>query len=162
MNQQEQLSAFMDGELSTAAQVTLSNTLLQDAKLQQTFGRYQKIRQSLHHESGPDATAIAARVQAALAQEPMILAPKPSLHRLRRIARPRTWGLALAATLALLAIGVIPQLLPLQPSTSPPIAQTPASPPAYLDHYLSEHHAYVGASHVAQPSVQRVSWTYVD
>ncbi len=160
MNTREQLSCFMDGELSVDDQLILSRAVLSDAVLHESWARYQYVRQSFQHEEAPDASGVAARVQQALVSEPIVFAPMVSKP-------PRTtnhrWRKAVAASVALLVIGLVPQWMSMQ-AVQPgllPVAQVASSeqqktqlPPAYLNRYLSEHHAYLGASHVTQPNVR--------
>lgn len=170
MKTAEQLSAFMDGELPLDAQIALSQAVLNDPEQQAILGRYQQVRQVLQRrDQAPDATRIAAQVQAALADEPVVLAPQTIRKPIT--ASRRIWPVALAASLVLVAvIGVTPQLTPFLSGSTTTVAQQAEipppvlvqRPPAYVNRYLSEHHAYVGASHVTQPLVQthRVAYHY--
>jgi negative regulator of sigma E activity len=162
VNQSEQLSALMDGELPVEAQVALSRKVLQDTRCQHTLVRYQKTRRLLQQDRGPDAANIAVRVQAVLTSEPAILAPKMQRKWFDKAPR-RFWGLALAATAALFAINLgshyllptVNTLVPISPLVArAPVHSAVQQQPAYLNRYLSEHHAYVGTSHVTQPSAQ--------
>ncbi len=143
MNTRERISCCMDDELSTDEDMAVSRGVLDDAALSATWARYQQIRRLLQHDNTPDASGVAAQVQQALASEPTVFAPV--VQRSRRAPR-RRWQIAFAASVVLLAIGLIPQWMSVE-------APDQASlPPAYLDRYLSEHHAYLGASHVTQPN----------
>ncbi|MEM6405679.1 MAG: sigma-E factor negative regulatory protein [Pseudomonadota bacterium] len=156
MNTCEQVSCLVDGELSADDHLALSQSVLKDAEMSAAWVRYQQVRQLLQHDMAPDASGIAAQVHQALASEPTVFAPvvkKPESVPYRR------WRLAIAASVVLLTIGLVPHWISVQ-DTQPdlvPIAQVSApeqgqSAPAYLNRYLSEHHAYLGASHVTQPN----------
>ena len=170
MKTSEQLSAFLDGELSVDDQVALSQALLRDPEQQGVLGRYQQVRQVLQQQDqAPDAIQIAAHIQAALVDEPAILAPQ-TIRKPTRVSRP-IWPVAIAATLALVAvIGFAPHIVPTLLNTPTTVAQQESSPgliqqpPAYVSRYLSEHHAYAGASHVTQPIMQtnRVAYRYAE
>lgn len=168
MQTSEQLSAFLDGELTVDAHIALSQAVLRDPEQQGILGRYQQVRQVLQRQDqAPDAIQVASHIQAALADEPALLAPQT--NRKSAITTRRRWPVALAATLVLAAvIGIAPQVTPLLLNTTTTLAQqttTPSPalvqrPPAYVNRYLSEHHAYAGASHVTQPLVQTYRVAY--
>jgi negative regulator of sigma E activity len=160
MNTREQLSCFMDGELSIDDQLMLSRAVLSDAELHESWARYQHVRQSLQHEVALDASGVAARVQQTLVSEPTVFAPMASKSQRTTYHR---WRKAFAASVALLMIGIAPLWMStqdVQPGLLPGAQvvsleqQKPQLPPAYLNRYLSEHHAYLGASHVTQPNVR--------
>ena len=171
MNPSEQLSALLDGELPTQAQVTLSQHLLRDPQQRRTLARYQQVRQLLQRrEIGPDTANIAGQVQQALTEEPTVIVPNTQQPATTKAPR-RIWRMGIAATVALIAVmGIAPQIAPLltNSTSTPNLAQqnTTTLPawvqqtPAYVNHYLSEHHAYAGASHVTQPMVQTTLVTY--
>lgn len=105
----ERLSAFVDAELSSSEQDSLSRQLATDIALRRQLGRYQRISSALRqeHENRVDAGGIADAVSRALRDEPTVLAPRRRPANLSRIAL----GAALAATVAAVAVGVAPQLL---------------------------------------------------
>lgn len=126
----EQLSAFIDGEIPAKNQADLSARLLQDPALRQTMARYRQIGDTLRRQADTpiDASDIVARIQDDLAQEPHLLAPN-NLKRSRPMPRASriAWGAGLAAVVAIVAIGVAPPLLnPHNPLTA---RQTVASAP---------------------------------
>lgn len=106
----ERLSGMLDGELSPAEQDKMAKRLAENAALRRKLGRYQRISagvQKLPDES-IDASGIAERVSAQLADEPVVLAPQKR----RPVQVPRVaLGAALAATVAAIAVGVAPGLL---------------------------------------------------
>ena len=77
--QQEKLSAFMDGELDGNA---IIDAIKQDEELQAKWQRYHVIRSAMRKEASvaPELD-ITARVAAALEDEPAIVAPKASRWR---------------------------------------------------------------------------------
>ncbi len=143
MNARERVSCCMDDELSADEHMAVSRVVLDDPELSAVWARYQRVRRLLQHDTTPDVSDVAARVQQALAAEPTVFAPVA--QRLQRAPR-RRWQMAFAASVALLAIGLVPQWMFVE---APDQALLP---PAYLNRYLSEHHAYLGASHVTQPN----------
>jgi sigma-E factor negative regulatory protein RseA len=107
--QNERMSAFVDGELSSSEQEVLSRRLENDPELRLRMGRYQQISFALRRsqEQTVDASGIAEAVSQALLDEPTVLAPRKPAQQLPRVAL----GAALAATVAAIAIGVAPSLL---------------------------------------------------
>lgn len=106
----EQLSAFLDGELPEAETTLLLKRLERDDDLKGTLSRYSLIGAVLRTDGDvPAAQHVAARVSAAIARE-------PSLDRARRPVGPPRWvrpaaGLALAASVAMATIVLLPQWL---------------------------------------------------
>ena len=106
----EQLSAFLDGELPEAETTLLLKRLERDDDLKGTLSRYSLIGAVLRTDGDvPAARHVAARVSAAIAKE-------PSLDRARRPVGPPRWvrpaaGLALAASVAMATIVLLPQWL---------------------------------------------------
>jgi len=102
-----QLSAFLDGELSPSERDALLEAMARDEELAGAWERYHLIgdamRNALPEVMGRD---ISARVHQAVAGEPVILAPR---HRRRALARP-VLGFALAASVAAVAILGVRQL----------------------------------------------------
>ena len=147
----EQVSALVDGELSIDDYLAASRAVLDDSELNATWVRYQRIRQLLQYDSAPDASGVATQVQQALVSEPTVFAPVAK--RPKRAPRHR-WRMAFAASIALLTIGLMPQWMQTE-APSPDLVSVPERvqvSPAYLNRYLSEHHDYLGASHVTQPN----------
>ncbi|WP_137166408.1 sigma-E factor negative regulatory protein [Salinimonas lutimaris] len=111
--QQEKLSAFMDGEIDSSE---ILQAIKQDEALQAKWQRYHVIRSTLRQEAtvAPQLD-ITAQVAAALNDEPTIMAPKRS--RLKRLlsgsvapfAR-QTGQLAVAASVAMAVILGVQQM----------------------------------------------------
>ena len=102
----EQLSAFLDGELPEAETTLLLKRLDRDDDLKGTLSRYSLIGAVMRSEGDvPAARHVAARVSAALADEPSFGAPAG-----RRWIRPAA-GLAVAASVALATVLLLPQWL---------------------------------------------------
>ena len=103
MNEREQISALVDGELPPAERDALVLRMERDSGLSDTWRRYQLAHAALQHEA-PSAVDLSARVMAALDDEPVILAPR-ALPQRQPLWR-QTWaraagGMALAASLTL-------------------------------------------------------------
>lgn len=109
--QHERLSAFLDDELTVAEQRQLAADLASDTDLQAQLTRYQRIGDAMRGAdelAQIDASLIARQVSVALEDEPTILTPK----RWRLPAVPRlALGGAMAAAVAMVAVGIAPQLL---------------------------------------------------
>ena len=101
-------SALLDGELDPETQQrVISKMLDSDTDEVGRFARYRLIGDVIRGESSVLATPVAHRVHQALAQEPVVLAPRPlrSARWLRPVA-----GVAVAASVAAAAISLAPQL----------------------------------------------------
>lgn len=128
----EAYSALLDGESELAEHKPLLDGLADDEAARARLARYRMIGDGLRGESPrPDALDIADRVRAQLQREPVVLAP-----RARRAAPriPRWWqpaaGLAIAASVALLAVGLVPHLVSDAPDQSPASVQVVGMPVA--------------------------------
>jgi sigma-E factor negative regulatory protein RseA len=100
----EQLSAFLDGELPEAETTLLLKRLERDDELKATLSRYSLIGAVMRSDGDvPAARHVAARVRAALAGEPSLAATGGA-----RWARPVA-GLAIAATVAMATVLLLPQ-----------------------------------------------------
>ncbi len=128
--QRQQVSALMDGELSTRQSSGLLSSLEQDTEQQALWERYHLIGNALRGDAiHADYRCIAERVHRSLAKEPTVLAPAASRHRgihrgiNRSIHRFAPFaGAALAAGTAFLAIFAVPGLF--NPTAdAPPDAQ---------------------------------------
>lgn len=122
----EQLSAFLDGELPEAETTLLLKRLERDDELRGTLSRYSLIGAVMRTDGDmPAAHHVAARVSAALAREPSLTDASP-----RRWVRPAA-GLAVAASVALATVLLLPQWLggpPQAPAASlaaVPVSQVP-------------------------------------
>lgn len=101
-NDEELLSALMDGELSAAEQARVLARLQADPSLQRRWARYHAVRASLTTGAGRMSFDFAERV--GRARETVVPAPG------RERVEPRFWlrpvaGLAIAASVALVAFG---------------------------------------------------------
>lgn len=120
----QRLSALQDDELTPAQVPPLLDALASDPELRARWERYALIGQAIRGEAiDPSARDLADRVRAALAGEPTVLCPH-RLERTRRQGARRYAGLALAASVALVAILTAPTLLrePLDPGAVGPVA----------------------------------------
>lgn len=103
----EKVSAFLDGQLpADETKRVLDDMLVSESEIDR-LGRYRLIGDAMRGEFAVDASAIVGRVHEDLADEPTVLAPRPSRPSLPRLAA----GLALAASVATVAIVVAPGLL---------------------------------------------------
>ena len=97
----EQLSMLMDDELADGAARRVLKAMGDNAQTRAAWRRYHLLRGAMRGENAPVADdGFAARVSAALAQEPTILAPR---------RRAQVWfkpvlGMALAASVSALAV----------------------------------------------------------
>lgn len=127
--QQEKLSAFMDGELDSSE---ILPSIKQDPQLQDKWRRYHVIRSGLRKEAtvAPELD-ITAQVAAALADEPTIMAPKPSMWKRLTTSgtvtpfAKHTGQLAVAASVALAVIMGVQQMNQPAPVQSPSGSATP-------------------------------------
>ncbi|MCP5155182.1 MAG: sigma-E factor negative regulatory protein [Ectothiorhodospiraceae bacterium] len=107
MNEQRRaaLSALMDGEGDDREREDALGSLLADDEGRRAWASYHLVRDAMRSQLPAHLDpALAARVAAAVAREPAVLAP-----RARRRPRAPVWGgLALAASLTALAIGLWP------------------------------------------------------
>jgi len=102
----EQLSAFLDGELPEAETTLLLKRLERDEDLKGTLSRYSLIGAVMRSDGDmPAAHHVAARVRAAIADEPSFGA-RPSSRWLRPAA-----GLAVAASVALATVLLLPRFM---------------------------------------------------
>jgi negative regulator of sigma E activity len=115
-------SALLDGELDRDAQRNaVSEILAAGADELDRFGRYRLIGDVMRGESAVLATAVTERVRAALRDEPVVLAPPA--RRKRRWSGP-LGGLAVAASVAALAVVFAPQFLTRATPEIQPVALT--------------------------------------
>ena len=105
MNKFEEISAFMDGESGLPSESVIAS-LRDDADLRSAWRRYHLVGDSLRGQlpAQVPATDLAARISSALESEPSILSPqKRSQSFTRRMLKPAA-GMAIAASVALVAI----------------------------------------------------------
>jgi sigma-E factor negative regulatory protein RseA len=120
----EQLSAFLDGELPEAETTLLLKRLERDDELKGTLSRYSLIGAVIRSDGDmPAARNVASKVRAAIADEPFFGA-RPRHRWLRPAA-----GLAVAASVALATVLLLPRWMPGQEEMAAP-ALVAATPPA--------------------------------
>jgi sigma-E factor negative regulatory protein RseA len=159
----EQVSAFVDGELPDAERELLQRRLASDDDLQGTWQRYHLIRDAMR-EDLPEfitRTADTAYIQ----DDELLSVSKPApVSTLQRLAKPAA-GFAIAASVAMLAVvGVLYNNDSLSPPSTTQIADTQPSKlpdnfvivprsgwqsakPAVVSHlngYLVDHSSYAG------------------
>jgi sigma-E factor negative regulatory protein RseA len=163
----EQLSALVDGELPGAEKEMLLTRLARDPELKRKWRTYHMISASLRNQL-PEHTDqnLAERVGGMLEQEPPILAATAAgASRWPRVFKPLA-GLAIAASVAVVAVLTMQQLRPSSTTDSTAIvASGPVSDPAggytrvdsgqrhagsptpdYLNQYLVNHNEYAASS----------------
>lgn len=128
----EAYSALLDGESELAEHKPLLDALAEDAAARAQLARYRLIGDGLRGEPiRPDALDIADRVRERLQREPVVLAPRPrpAVPRIRRWWQPAA-GVAIAASVALLAVGLVPRLVGDAPQQAPATVQVVGVPVA--------------------------------
>ncbi len=101
----EEMSALVDGELETQSASETIDVLLASDTLKVHWSRYHMVRDVLRHKAYPDAgTEVCERVRSSLADEPLHFADRPrASHRWRGMLKPFA-GVALAASVATVAV----------------------------------------------------------
>ncbi len=128
----EAFSELLDGETDAAMHKSLLDDLADDRDARARLARYRLIGDALRGEdTRVDALGMADRVRDRLQREPVVLAPHPA----RAVPRiPRWWqpaaGLAIAASVALLAVGLVPRLIGDAPDAAPASVQVVGVPVA--------------------------------
>lgn len=125
----EAYSALLDGEADPLEQKSLLDALAEDRVARERLGRYSMIGDGLRGEAVKvDALTVADAVRERLQREPVILAPQIS----RESARSRWWqpatGIAIAASVALVAVGLAPRLMTDSPEATPAAVQVVGVP----------------------------------
>jgi len=164
----ESLSAFLDGEVSAQQLGGMVDAIADDDALRQRLARYHLIGDSLRGERvSPQTLNIAAAVRARIQDEPTILAPAAVPRPARSVWLRSAAGVAIAASVATLALMVTPGLqqqpdvadqqlaagpvVPPRPAAQPSFvartdAQLPARPgvmpEARINRYLVDHNEY--------------------
>ena len=101
----EHMSALVDGELELRSAAETIDVLLQSEDLQLHWSRYHVVRDVLRHKVFPQAgNELLARVRANLAAEPAHFPPADPRPRSWRGALKPVAGLALAASVAVVAV----------------------------------------------------------
>ena len=160
----QRLSALQDGELAPAQLPGLLDALTADSELRACWERYTLIGQAIRGEAiTPEARILADRVRTTLTTEPTILCPRRPERVSRRWSRRHYTGLALAASLALVAVLTTPRFLgeAVDPALVDPVAtrlieresvplqrwnQERPELASKLDRYLVTHHATAPAT----------------
>jgi len=153
MNDQinETLSAFMDGEVGDERMI---ERLRQNDEARSAWASYHLIRDIMTQHYVAGSQTVAARVSAALQDEPTVLAPK-RWFKPKKVMRHAS-GAAIAATIAAVAILVVRQS-PEIPQDVPQIAMTPvnqqmvhltAADENKLSSYIVSHNAYSASSRI--------------
>lgn len=120
----EQLSALVDDELAPAEHALLLKRLAQDADLQDRLARYQLISDGLqNHLPGHVDAGFHRRVRLALRDEPV---PQTGTGRLTSLFKPLA-GVAVAASVAVVAVLSLQSIREEEPATVPAVAATPAA-----------------------------------
>lgn len=128
----EAFSELLDGESASSTHKSLLDALADDGVARASLARYRMIGDVLRGEDTRcDALGIADRVRDRLQREPVVLAPRPAKATPRI---PRWWqpaaGLAIAASVALLAVGLVPRLISDSPDAAPASVQVVGVPVA--------------------------------
>jgi sigma-E factor negative regulatory protein RseA len=149
----EKISVWMDGELDDEAAAQLMDTLARDREALDTWRTYHLISDALR-ESGGLSEGFTARVAAQLAKEPALPAPNRLLAPNRlKTEQPRRW-VAMAASVAAVALVGWLGFAPQQTAVVVPVAQAPrvmpdleskpalVPPPSGANDYLLAHQGF--------------------
>lgn len=100
---EEQLSAFVDGELEAKEADGLISQILDNDELRSRWANYHLVSHSIHAESTNNTIDLSQSISQALSNEPTIFAPQ---HRKRVMpaAFKQVVGMAIAATVAAVAV----------------------------------------------------------
>jgi len=124
----EHLSCLMDGEISAETGRFLVRRLGADEQLCATWARYHLVRDCLRHQDGAWAgESLADRVQQAIQGEGLPAAP----HKVRRTWLRPVAGLAVAASVALMAIVAVGPQSGTTPATGEGLVQRGEELPAF-------------------------------
>lgn len=125
----ERLSCLMDGELSPEEASRLLQSLCSDGELRSRWTAFHAVADALHSSEvgAVHSAAFCARVSAAIAREPTVLAPRASTGRppLRRYLAP---SLAVAASVAVIGFVAVPLMR--NPAPAPAVQQAAVQPVA--------------------------------
>lgn len=140
--QSEQLSAWMDGELSAHDAQHLIADLLQSKERQEQLRVWHFVGDAVrsHETAAFHSSALCGRIHQSIQSEPGLLAPnalqKIWARRHLRLVRPLGTGMAIAAAAAMVFWVALPQwrsgLVPPLPGT-PSVVQAPVSTVAHLE-----------------------------
>jgi sigma-E factor negative regulatory protein RseA len=122
----EHISALVDGELEHRSAAETIDVLLGSERMQWRWARYHVVRDVLRHKVYPHASGeLSARVRASLAAEPAHFPPAHLRTRRWRGALKPVAGLALAASVAVVAILAVRSQEPAP--DAPRVAQAPSN-----------------------------------
>ena len=154
-------SALLDGELDRDSQLrAVSEILSAGAEELERFGRYRLIGDVMRGESSVLAASVAGKVNVALRDEPVVLAPPPK--QARRWVRP-LGGLAVAASVATLAVVVAPQMFTrATPEAQPVNLAADVSPAAIAPQLLVAGPAAKTAIGSGEPAQVPTRWQALD
>lgn len=99
----EQLSAFMDGELSAPDAERLISEILDSDELRSRWATYHLLGHSLHGEKSNSTVDLSQRISRALANEPTVLSPQPVKRHIPAFFK-QVAGMAVAAMVAAAAV----------------------------------------------------------
>jgi len=99
----EQLSAFVDGELAEKEANLLIKEILDSDELRSRWANYHLVGHSIHGESTNNTVDLSKGISAALADEPTVFAPQRR-KRVIPAAFKQVAGMAIAATVAAAAV----------------------------------------------------------
>jgi sigma-E factor negative regulatory protein RseA len=153
----ENISALMDGELATRSASQTIDGLLENDALRAHWARYHVVRDVLRHKAYPDSGGeLCARMRSCLVDEPLHF-PRPRLlpRRWRETLRPVA-GVALAASVAVVAILAVRGSgdLPGQPGSAqaPPVQVAAGTPASIIPAFTS------GDSQFRPAALKRLQW----
>ena len=126
----ENMSALVDGELELRSASKTIDILLESEELKLRWSRYHVVRDVLRHKAYPDAgTQLGERVRRQLADEPLHLPLRRRLTQPWRATLKPVAGIALAASVALVAVLAVRAPQPLPDGTVAPVDQVAMSAP---------------------------------
>ena len=150
----EAVSALLDDELHGSAVDDVVDRLATDESLRYLAARYQLISASLRGEGIEQRPLdVADAVRARLAEEPTVLAPRRRRDNtnLRRTAA----GMAIAASVTVVAIGLLPRGAEVPGDASMTLAEAPTPEPAVPVMRVASEQSVVGAGQTAQVPLAR-------
>lgn len=117
----ERVSALVDGELETQSTSDTVDLVIENRELQLHWSRYHLVRDVLRHKAYPDVRSeLCERVRDCLAHEPLHFPPRQRFSERWHAALKPAAGMALAASVALVAILAVRGLdeVPERPATA--------------------------------------------
>lgn len=146
----EHLSSLMDGEVSREAGLFLTRRLSSDGEMCETWERYHLIRDCIRQPGSKQAVmGLSVRLNAAMEAEEL---PKVSPWKDSRWIKPVS-GLAIAASVALMAIVVTAPQQGLAPGSSP------VETPLVNEPFVSPNTVPLPLTRTLTPATQTVSYT---